>query len=134
MGENRQIRIYITNSYSCIYSDSAKFFTSISLWTSFASTDTAPSTYCFNLSAVFPIPLPPDVATAATFLPVQSYSLQNVFTTFGAQPYHIAYIAYILKEKMASASMLHFLICNSLIINPFYPPICCSSTNHTSSS
>ena len=39
--------------------------------------------------AVLPIPLPPDVAKAWTLIPFQSYSLQNVFTTFGAAPYQI---------------------------------------------
>ena len=35
------------------------------------------------------MPLPPEVAKAATFLPDQSQPLQKLLTTSGAQPYQI---------------------------------------------
>ena len=56
---------------------------------SLASTISAPGTKGFSFSPLLPMPLPPDVAKAATFFPLQTYPLQNVLTTLGAQPYHI---------------------------------------------
>lgn len=63
-----------------------KFFhtTSDADVTLFAFAMLAPVTYGSSLAAVLPIPLLPDVAKIWIDFPFQSYSLQNVLTTFGA--------------------------------------------------